>query len=147
MDLDASMDHDEWLLLGTDLVKDPRPSRRGLRRRRGVTAEFNRNVLRVLNRELDADFDLGAFEHVARWNAASVDRDAAAVRAGPSRSGSTASTSTWTSPRARSSGPRSRPSSPPTACARSSGRRGFVVEATWTDPAGDFLLTLAHPYC
>ena len=31
----------------------------------GVTAEFNRNVLRVINRELDADFDLEAFEHVA----------------------------------------------------------------------------------
>jgi L-histidine N-alpha-methyltransferase len=31
----------------------------------GVTAEFNRNVLRVINRELDADFDVDAFEHVA----------------------------------------------------------------------------------
>jgi L-histidine Nalpha-methyltransferase len=35
----------------------------------GVTAHFNRNVLAVVNRELEADFDLGAFEHVARWNA------------------------------------------------------------------------------
>ncbi len=35
----------------------------------GVTAKFNRNVLAVVNRELDADFDLDAFEHVARWNA------------------------------------------------------------------------------
>jgi len=35
---------------------------------RGVTAEFNKNVLSVLNRELDADFDLDAFEHVARWD-------------------------------------------------------------------------------
>jgi L-histidine N-alpha-methyltransferase len=34
----------------------------------GVTAQFNRNVLAVVNRELDADFDLTAFEHVARWN-------------------------------------------------------------------------------
>jgi L-histidine N-alpha-methyltransferase len=34
-----------------------------------VTAKFNRNVLAVVNRELDADFDLDAFEHVARWNA------------------------------------------------------------------------------
>src|SRR5690606_3445856 len=34
----------------------------------GVTAEFNRNVLRVINAELDADFDPGAFEHVAVWN-------------------------------------------------------------------------------
>jgi L-histidine N-alpha-methyltransferase len=35
----------------------------------GVTAEFNRNVLHVLNRELGADFDPEAFEHVAVWNA------------------------------------------------------------------------------
>jgi L-histidine N-alpha-methyltransferase len=35
----------------------------------GVTARFNRNVLAVVNRELDADFDLDAFEHVAKWNA------------------------------------------------------------------------------
>jgi L-histidine N-alpha-methyltransferase len=34
----------------------------------GVTAEFNRNVLRVLNRELGADFDLGAFEHLAPFD-------------------------------------------------------------------------------
>jgi uncharacterized SAM-dependent methyltransferase len=36
----------------------------------GVTAEFNKNILRRINRELDADFDLDAFRHVARWNAA-----------------------------------------------------------------------------
>jgi L-histidine N-alpha-methyltransferase len=35
----------------------------------GVTAEFNRNVLRVLDRELGADFDPAAFEHVAVWDA------------------------------------------------------------------------------
>ena len=34
-----------------------------------MTREFNLNVLRVLNRELDGDFDVSAFEHVARWNA------------------------------------------------------------------------------
>lgn len=33
-----------------------------------MTAAFNRNVLAVINRELDADFDLDAFDHVARWN-------------------------------------------------------------------------------
>ena len=35
----------------------------------GVTAEFNRNVLAVIDRELGADFDPDAFEHVARWDA------------------------------------------------------------------------------
>lgn len=56
------------LLLGTDLVKDTERLVRAYDDSAGVTAAFNRNVLSVVNRELDADFDLGAFEHVARWN-------------------------------------------------------------------------------
>jgi L-histidine Nalpha-methyltransferase len=56
------------LLLGTDLVKDVDRLVRAYDDRTGVTAKFNRNVLAVVNRELDADFDLDAFEHVARWN-------------------------------------------------------------------------------
>jgi L-histidine N-alpha-methyltransferase len=53
------------LLLGTDLVKDPERLERAYNDPQGVTAEFNLNLLRVLNRELEADFDLDAFEHVA----------------------------------------------------------------------------------
>ena len=46
----------------------------------GVTAAFNKNVLAVLNAELGADFDLDAFEHVARLGRGQrVDRDAAAL--------------------------------------------------------------------
>lgn len=64
----ATLEPGETLLLGTDLVKDvdrlvtayDDPSR--------VTAAFNRNVLAVVNRELGSDFDLDTFEHVARWN-------------------------------------------------------------------------------
>ncbi|WP_207222565.1 L-histidine N(alpha)-methyltransferase [Herbihabitans rhizosphaerae] len=59
----------EWLLLGTDLVKDESTLVRAYDDSAGVTAEFNRNVLRVLNRELGADFDVEAFEHVALWDA------------------------------------------------------------------------------
>jgi L-histidine N-alpha-methyltransferase len=58
----------EWLLLGTDLVKDPDVLVRAYDDAQGVTAEFNRNVLRVINRELGGDFDVEAFEHVALWN-------------------------------------------------------------------------------
>ncbi|MDX1885891.1 L-histidine N(alpha)-methyltransferase [Mycolicibacterium sp. 120270] len=57
------------LLLGTDLVKDTGRLVRAYDDSAGVTARFNRNVLAVVNRELDADFDLAAFEHVAKWNA------------------------------------------------------------------------------
>src|SRR6478736_2832902 len=53
------------LLLGTDLVKDVETLEAAYNDSEGVTAEFNRNVLRVMNRELDADFDVDAFEHVA----------------------------------------------------------------------------------
>jgi len=60
----------DWLVLGTDLVKDPAVLERAYDDGAGVTAEFNLNVLRVLNRELDGDFDLTGWEHVARWNAA-----------------------------------------------------------------------------
>jgi L-histidine N-alpha-methyltransferase len=56
-------------LLGTDLVKDADRLVRAYDDPAGVTAAFNRNVLAVLDRELDADFDLAAFEHVALWDA------------------------------------------------------------------------------
>jgi L-histidine N-alpha-methyltransferase len=59
----------DTLLLGTDLVKDPGRLIRAYDDSAGVTARFNRNVLAVVNRELDADFDLEAFDHVANWNA------------------------------------------------------------------------------
>ncbi|MFV8172602.1 L-histidine N(alpha)-methyltransferase [Mycolicibacterium peregrinum] len=56
------------VLLGTDLVKDTERLVSAYDDSAGVTAAFNRNVLSVVNRELDADFDLDAFEHVAKWN-------------------------------------------------------------------------------
>ncbi len=59
----------DTLLLGTDLVKDAGRLVRAYDDSAGVTAQFNRNVLAVVNRELDADFDLESFEHVANWNA------------------------------------------------------------------------------
>lgn len=57
------------LLLGTDLVKDERVLVRAYDDAAGVTAAFNKNVLTVVNRELGADFDPDAFEHVALWDA------------------------------------------------------------------------------
>jgi L-histidine Nalpha-methyltransferase len=56
------------LLLGTDLVKDPAVLEAAYNDSAGVTAAFNRNLLAVINRELDADFDLEAFEHVAFYD-------------------------------------------------------------------------------
>ncbi|GGL20593.1 L-histidine N(alpha)-methyltransferase [Mangrovihabitans endophyticus] len=59
----------EWLLLGTDLVKDPAVIVPAYDDAAGVTAAFNRNVLHVINRRLHADFNVDAYEHVALWNA------------------------------------------------------------------------------
>jgi L-histidine N-alpha-methyltransferase len=56
-------------LLGTDLVKDPAVLVAAYDDAAGVTAAFNKNVLAVLNTELGADFDLDAFDHVAVWDA------------------------------------------------------------------------------
>ncbi|MEU1257146.1 L-histidine N(alpha)-methyltransferase [Streptomyces chartreusis] len=56
------------LLLGTDLVKDEQVLVEAYDDAAGVTAAFNKNVLTVIDRELGADFDPGAFEHVAVWD-------------------------------------------------------------------------------
>jgi L-histidine N-alpha-methyltransferase len=59
---------EDRLLLGTDLVKDVAVLEAAYNDTAGVTAEFNRNVLRVINRELDANFDVDAFDHVAFYD-------------------------------------------------------------------------------
>jgi L-histidine Nalpha-methyltransferase len=61
----ALLGPDDRLLLGTDLVKDPAVLEAAYDDAAGVTAAFNRNVLHVLNRELEADFPVALFEHVA----------------------------------------------------------------------------------
>lgn len=64
----AMLSPGDALLMGTDLVKDEAVLVAAYDDARGVTAEFNKNVLAVVNRELDADFHLADFEHVAVWN-------------------------------------------------------------------------------
>ncbi len=58
----------DHLLMGIDLVKDPEVLEAAYNDVEGVTAEFNRNLLHVLNRELDADFDPEDFDHVALFD-------------------------------------------------------------------------------
>ena len=55
----------ETLVLGTDLVKDPRVLNAAYNDARGLTRDFNKNVLRVINRELGGNFDPDRFRHVA----------------------------------------------------------------------------------
>ena len=67
-DVRGLLGDDGWLLLGTDLVKAPERLEAAYDDAQGVTAEFNRNVLRVINRSLGADFDVDAFTHRALWD-------------------------------------------------------------------------------
>jgi L-histidine Nalpha-methyltransferase len=59
---------EDRFLLGTDLVKEQATLEAAYNDQQGVTAEFNKNVLHVLNRELGADFDPGGFAHLAFWD-------------------------------------------------------------------------------
>jgi L-histidine Nalpha-methyltransferase len=59
---------EDRFLLGTDLVKDPRRLEAAYNDSAGLTEEFNKNVLLVLNRELGADFEPSEFDHVAFWD-------------------------------------------------------------------------------
>ena len=67
-DLNCTMSSDDSLLIGTDLVKDPARLVAAYDDAAGVTADFNRNVLHVLNEQLGGDFDPELFRHVALWN-------------------------------------------------------------------------------
>lgn len=67
-DVAGALDSGGTFLLGTDLVKDPQRLWAAYNDAEGVTAAFNLNMLRMLNRELDADFSLDHFEHAADWD-------------------------------------------------------------------------------
>ena len=67
-DFNSHLEEGDAALIGVDVVKDARELVAAYDDSAGVTAEFNRNLLHRLNRELGADFDVERFEHVAVWN-------------------------------------------------------------------------------
>jgi L-histidine N-alpha-methyltransferase len=67
-DLREALRPGDWFLLGADLLKDPDVILAAYNDAAGVTAEFNRHVLYVLNHRLDADFEPDNFEHIALWD-------------------------------------------------------------------------------
>ncbi|MBS1272468.1 MAG: Histidine N-alpha-methyltransferase [Candidatus Marinimicrobia bacterium] len=62
------MNTGDLFLLGTDLVKDVEVLEAAYNDSRGITAQFNKNILRVINRELDGDFSPDTFRHHAFYN-------------------------------------------------------------------------------
>jgi L-histidine N-alpha-methyltransferase len=141
----AGLQPGDALLLGTDLVKSESRLVAAYDDAAGVTAEFNRNVLRVMNRELDATFDPDTFAHVALWNPDAewiemrlradgpqrvtigrLDLDVAFARGEELR--------TEISAKFRAGG-----------VARELADAGLEVAEWWTDPGGDFALSLSFP--
>ncbi|MEV4255010.1 L-histidine N(alpha)-methyltransferase [Spirillospora sp. NPDC049652] len=143
--LRATMGPDDALLLGCDLVKDEERLVRAYDDSEGVTAEFDKNVLRVINRELDADFDPEAFEHRAVWNASDewIEMRLRSVRDQTVRIGGldlTCEFAAGEEMRTEISAKFRRDR-----LAAELGTAGLRLAEFWTDEAGDFSLCLARP--
>ncbi len=142
--LAATLRPGETLLLGTDLVKDTDRLVRAYDDAAGVTAAFNKNVLEVMNRELGADFDADEFAHVAHWN---PDDEWIEMRLEALRDMSVTVASLELDVRF-AAGEQMRTE------ISSKFRRerldaeladgGFALEEWWTDPDGDFALSLSR---
>jgi L-histidine N-alpha-methyltransferase len=141
--LRAVLEPGETLLLGTGLVIDEATLVAAYDDAAGVTAEFNRNVLHVLNRELGADFDVDAFAHRALWDAQHewIEMRLVAQRAMTVRVAALDLAVEF------AAGEEVRTEI--SAKFRPGGVRGWLeatgweVRRTWTDPDGRFALTLA----
>lgn len=134
----------EWLLLGTDLVKDPGVLIPAYDDAAGVTAEFNRNVLAVLNRELGGDFDVQNYEHVAIWDAQNewIEmrlRSTAAAKVTLADLNLEIFFEAGEEIRTEISGKFRREG-----IERELGTAGFSLDSWWTDPEGRFALSLAR---
>jgi L-histidine N-alpha-methyltransferase len=141
----ATMGDGDALLLGADLVKDEGRLVRAYDDARGVTAEFNRNVLYVINRELDGDFAPLDYAHVAVWDAENewiemrlrslADQTVRLEQLGLEvRFAAGEEVRTEISAKFR----RARLESELAAA-------GLAIDRFWTDPDGDFSLSLARP--
>jgi L-histidine N-alpha-methyltransferase len=143
-DVAAMLDPDDFFLLGTDLVKDVARLEAAYDDERGVTAEFNKNVLHVMNRELDADFDVDAFEHVAVFD---TEREWIEMRLRSTRE-QTVRVGALELEVAFAAGEemRTEVSAKFTRARveRELAAAGMELVAWWTDPDGDFALSLAR---
>jgi L-histidine Nalpha-methyltransferase len=135
----------DTFLLGTDLVKDPAVLVAAYDDDAGVTAAFNKNVLAVLNAELGADFDLDAFDHVAVWDSVNewIEmrlRSTADQQVSLPGIGLTVRFADGEEMRTEVSAKFRRPG-----VERELAAAGFAMRSWWTDPAGQFGLSLSVP--
>ncbi len=145
-DVRSTLGAGDFFLLGTDLVKAPQRLVAAYDDAQGVTASFNKNVLAVLNRELGADFAADGFEHVAVWDAAE-ERIEMRLRSTReqlvrierldlvARFAEGEEMRTEISSKFRREGVEAELAA-----------AGLRVTRWWTDPAGDFALSLSEPF-
>jgi L-histidine Nalpha-methyltransferase len=147
VDLDCVLDRNDRFLLGIDLVKAEHRLVRAYDDAAGVTAEFNRNALRVLNAELGSDFDPSAFDHVARWD---PDEQWMEMRL---RAGSEQVVTLPGLEEPLRFAPGREIRTEISAKFTVEGMRaelwdgGFVLEHAWVSDNDEFALLFAHPYC
>ena len=141
----ATMAPTDRFLLGTDLRKDPHRLVQAYDDATGVTAEFNRNVLYVLNNELGADFAPERFEHVCVWdNAASrIEMRLRAVQLEHVRIPELGMAVTFVEGEELLTEISTKFA--PEQIISELSESGLGTEGTWTDEGGDFMLTLARP--
>jgi L-histidine N-alpha-methyltransferase len=146
-DLNCTMSSDDSLLLGADLVKDRARLVAAYDDAAGVTADFNRNVLHVLNEQLGADFDPDRFRHVALWNEDEqwIEMRLRAEEATIVSLAGAGITVTFdegedllTEISAKFT---------PAGIEQELAEAGFLVDGLFGAEEGEFLLALAHPYC
>jgi L-histidine N-alpha-methyltransferase len=145
LDIAKGLALDDHLLLGLDLVKNVDRLEAAYDDAQGVTAEFNKNVLTVMNRELDADFDVTRFEHVAVFDRThsriemrlrAIDAHAVEVRA----LGLAVPFAAGEEMRTEVSAKFTREQ-----ITEELETAGMQLAQWWTDPDGDFALLLARP--
>ena len=128
--LDVALDSSDFLLLGCDLVKDTHRLVAAYDDAHGVTAAFNRNALTVLNQEVGATFDPERLRSKGAQTVSLPGLDLE-ISFDDGEELRTEISAKFTADRIRNE----------------LQDAGFVIDAMWGESQGDFLLTLAHPYC
>ncbi len=146
-DLEANLSYLDRVLVGFDLVKDEKRLVAAYDDASGITAQFNKNVLFVLNRELGATFDPDAFDHVALWDPVQrwIELRLRSSRAQTVRVGALDLEVTFEEGEEM----RTEISAKFTEeqVDEELAAAGIVVDKTWTDDDAMFLLVLGYPYC
>ena len=146
-DLNCTMSSDDSLLIGTDLVKDRERLVAAYDDAAGVTADFNRNVLRVLNDQLGGDFDPELFRHVALWNEDEQWIEMRLRAEEPTEVSLTGAGITVSFDEGEDLLTEISSKFTPERVEDELTQAGFVLDGMWGAEEGEFLLSLAHPIC